>query len=116
MKLSCALLLATTLPAFAQDSFVPLPLDCGGAAPDWSMAITEDGTLFEYAGISTPDLDIAWETKAEGADWPRVLTMIGRGTSAIVILEPPIEGTFAVRVLTQRGETPLLLTGTCAEF
>ncbi|KAG1655730.1 Envelope biogenesis factor ElyC [Nymphon striatum] len=87
-----------------------------GADPDWAMSITEDGTLFEYGQAVDTELDIAWETPAEGAAWPRVLTLLGRGTSAIVILEQPRDATYPIRILTQRGETPLLLVGGCSEF
>lgn len=104
---------AVALPASAQDPFVPLPLSCEGTAPDWIMDITKDGTSFEYRQRIEADLNIAWETQAEGVDWPRALTLIGRGTSAIVILEAPSAGTHPIRILTQQGETPLLLVGSC---
>jgi len=50
-------------------------------------------------------------TRPNGQDWPRALTFIGRGDSAIVIVEDGPD--HAVRVLTQRGETPIMLIGTC---
>lgn len=114
MRLILPALMSLALPAVAQDiqdlSEI-LPLICDGAEPAWSMTITEDGSLFDYG--RTSDLDIAWETQAEGAQWPRALTLIGRGDTAIVILEAPTDDSYPIRILTQRGETPLLLTGTC---
>lgn len=91
MRLIFPILMMSALPAVAQDTSVPLPFECAGENPDWWMTITEDGTVFEALGAAQTDLDIAWETLAEGADWPRVLTLIGRGTSAIVIIEAPAE-------------------------
>ncbi|MCF2870733.1 hypothetical protein L0664_06610 [Octadecabacter sp. G9-8] len=113
MRLILPLITFCAGPVAAQDTPVPLPFLCEGADPAWSMTITEDGTLFETATKSDVDLDIAWETRTEGADWPRALTLIGRGSSAIVIVEPPQDTTFPVRILTQDGETPLLLVGSC---
>lgn len=106
-----ALPLLAALPVFAED--LPLPLVCTGLNPDWGLEIRDDGSTLSYQRID--DMDLAWETQAEGADWPRALTLIGRGTSAIVVLDQTAcdGGDLSANVLTQQGETPLLLTGCC---
>lgn len=89
------------------------PLSCTGSAPDWSLNIQENGAEFDFRRLS--NLDIALDTPAQRAQWPRALTLVGRGDSAIVILENMTceTGALTARILTQRGETPILLTGCC---
>lgn len=98
-------------PCFAQDA--PLPLICAGSNPGWTMQITRDGADFSY--LYDADLNFTLETRAEGDEWPRAYTFVGRGTSAILLIEPAtcVAGLMSARVFTQRGETPILLTGCC---
>jgi len=97
-------------PALAQDA--PLEMSCHGTAPEWSLISTAQGATFTL--IHASDLTLQLTTVAQGAEWPRAFTFIGRGDSAIVILEGEQDnGSHPARVLTQRGETPLLLTGSC---
>lgn len=113
MRFLLILVALIAAPAAARDDPVPLPLECSGFDPAWHMTLSADGSVFDD-GMAR-DLDIAWQTRAAGAAWPRALTLIGRGVSAIVILESPKDTTFPVRVLTQREETPMLLIGMCQQ-
>ncbi|AKS45961.1 hypothetical protein SAMN05444287_1066 [Octadecabacter temperatus] len=112
--LSTLLLVGLTSIANAQEPvLLPTPLTCGGVEPEWSMSLDGSQGEFEYHGAS--NMTIMLDTPAEGADWPRAFTLIGRGDSAILIVEPNAceTGPYTARVLTQRGETPVLLTGCC---
>jgi hypothetical protein len=103
------------VPAFADE----LPaLNCEGVAPDWQIAIKGDTAQFKYR--FDEQMDIPQRSSAEGADWPKALTLIGRQSTAIIVLNErrcstphgdgfPIEA----NVLTQKAETPVLLTGCC---
>ena len=106
-------LIAITLTHQAKAQSLDTPLSCFGETPDWSLEITQDNAAFDFR--RTSDLTLALTTKAQGVEWPRALTFVGRGDSAIVILEDlACDGNeLTARVLTQRGETPLLLTGCC---
>ena len=108
------------LPAYAQDTALPLPLLCGGDGPDWDLSINADGVEFNYLREST--LEIGLETRPANAQWPVALTMVGRGDTAIAIIDQgqckwdemaETDNAFSIEVLTQRGETPVLLVGCC---
>lgn len=108
--------------ATASDAAEPPPLLCGGAEPFWNLTIEDDRAAF-----STPErpdavtFDIRLRTRAEGRDWPRAFTLIGRGDTAVIVLDQrscsdtvtdrayPYAGT----LLTQRGTEPILLSGCC---
>lgn len=95
---------------------------CGGAEPFWNLTIEDD-----RAAYSTPDqpdavsFEIRLDTRAEGRDWPRALTLIARGDTAVILLDQracsdtvsdrayPYSGT----LLTQRGVEPIVLSGCC---
>ncbi len=87
---------------------------CLGNDPNWSLEISEDAATFAYLDRQS-DLGIPQKSAAEGRDWPLAMTLVGPRDSAIVILHDRIcEGqTHEAQVLTQRGETPILLTGCC---
>lgn len=95
--------------AHAQD--IQSNFTCQGSNPEWELISDSDAATFDY--LRTSDLTLALTTFPDGQDWPRAHTFIGRGDSAIVIVEPAVENRHPVRILTQRGETPLLLIGTC---
>lgn len=95
--------------AHAQD--VQSNFTCQGSDIEWEFLAFDDIATFDYQRIS--ELTLALTTVPEGQNWPRAYTFIGRGDSAIVIVEPLVENSHPVRILTQRGETPLLLVGTC---
>lgn len=94
------------------------PLACEGAAPDWTLTIA--GPVARLTIERPLDMTVPQSSVAEGADWPRALTLVGDRDTAIVILDEeacstahakdfPIEA----HILTQRGTTPILLTGCC---
>lgn len=104
----------------AQDPQAPLalPLACEGNSPDWRLDLSGPVARFRFSGAT--EMEIPLRTRAEGRDWPRALTLIGERDTAIVVLHDracgiaqdsfPIEA----QILTQRGQTPVLLTGCCA--
>lgn len=103
------LFLALATPAIAQHAD---PASCFGEDPDWTLEIEGTTATLDYQRAS--DLTLMLSTSPEGFDWPQAYTFIGRGDSAIVIREATQrDNSSKVRVLTQRGETPLLLVGKC---
>ena len=88
------------------------PLACAGSTVDWSLTLDADTAQFKYLDRDST-LDIMQQSVAEGATWPIAMTAIGPRDSAIIILEDAVQDTHPVRVLTQRGETPILLAGLC---
>lgn len=117
MKRLCLIACLAACPAAAQTT--DLPRSCTGQSPDWSLTLEGDQATFSF--IFESDLNLMLETIAERSDWPRALTYIGRGDSAIVLLEAgnacrydtASDSTMSANILTQRGETPVLLTGCC---
>lgn len=109
LKIPVIAFLAT--PVAAQE--ISYPLACTGSDPDWSLILDAAQGEFDFQRLS--NLDVVLDTTAQGADWPRAITLIGRGDSAIVILENTVceIGNLSARILTQRGETPIFLTGCC---
>lgn len=100
-----AILLAS--PALAENYI------CKGSAPDWELTITGSEAIFDFErknSFQIPDTAIA-----EGRDWPRAKPIIGDFDTAIAILDQAAceTGPITVDILTQRGQTPLLLTGCC---
>jgi len=60
-------------------------------------------------------MEIMHDVEAEGAPWPRALTLIGLSDTAIVVLDAAESGVPArALVLTQRAGRPILLEGACA--
>lgn len=92
----------------------PLALDCVGTAPEWHLNLRPEGAAFSYLDRQS-EMTIPQSSTAEGADWPKAMTLIAPRDSAIVILHDRacFGGTHEAQVLTQRGETPVLLTGCC---
>ena len=104
---------ALALPLGATADTLP-PLDCSGSAPDWALILTDDVARLDFQRQS--DMTIPHRTSAEGQDWPQALTLINRFDTAIAIIDKRqcASGPYTAHVLTQRGETPILLTGCCA--
>lgn len=101
-----AILCAAT-PAMAED-FI-----CAGQNPDWELTITGDTGIFEFErknSFNIPDTAVAL-----GQEWPQAKPLIGDFDTAIAILDQDScpTGPIAVDVLTQRGQSPILLTGCC---
>lgn len=88
------------------------PLTCTDQANEWALTINEDVAFFAYLD-RTSEMQVMQRSVAENQDWPVAMTVVGPRDSGIVILEGPQDGAYAVRVLTQRGETPILLAGQC---
>lgn len=111
---SVLILLLSAAPALARD----LPLSCSGTAPDWRLDLLGPVAVFHFPTRS--EMDVKLITPAEGRDWPVAKTLAGPRDTAIVLLNEracsAADGTFPIeaQVLTQRGTTPLLLTGCCA--
>ena len=97
--------------AILADSFA---LTCEGSTPDWSLDLTETEARFAFLDRESV-MDIPQRSTAEGADWPKAMTLIGPRDSAIIVLHQRScqQAEFEIQVLTQRGETPILLTGCC---
>lgn len=120
MKLIPTLILASfASAASAQQNALSItpPLACQGFEPDWTLYVEGATAQFEFQRQS--DLTVMLDTPAQGDADVRALTLIGRGDSVILIVEPArcetgdTTGPMSARILTQRGETPLLLTGCC---
>lgn len=100
-----ALFLATPLAA---ENYI-----CSGSAPDWELTITGSDAIFDFErknSFQIPDTAFA-----EGRDWPQAKPLIGDFDTAVVILDKDSceTGDLSVDILTQRGQTPVLLTGCC---
>jgi hypothetical protein len=102
----------TILPTIAYAEALP-PMNCAGSAPDWSLQIGSDTAQFQFQRES--EMTIPHQTSAEGQEWPRALTLLSRNDTAIAIIDKRTCGTapYAAEVLTQRGQTPILLIGCC---
>lgn len=63
--------------------------------------------------------DVPHFTIAEGRDWPRAYSLIADFDTAILIVDQLAcrlgeqQTSHAAQILTQRGQTPILLTGCC---
>ncbi len=87
-------------------------LICHDAADEWSLSLDGQTASFAYVDRIS-DMQIMQQSVAEGLSWPIAMTVVGPRDSAIIIIEQPVDESYPVRVLTQRGETPILLAGTC---
>ena len=96
-------------PALAEDYI------CSGDAPSWDLAFDEVQATFEFPAPT--DMDVMNEVPAEGTGWPKAFTLIGDRDTAIVLLERETCGAapYRAHVLTQRGQSPILLTGCCTD-
>ena len=88
---------------------------CAGENPNWDLTLSGSEARFAYDHRDT-NFDVPLTTTAENRNWPRAYTLIAEADTAIVLLEQAIcsDGdTHRAHVLTQRGQTPILLTGCC---
>ena len=88
--------------------------DCAGDAPDWKLQFDQVQARFLFPSVT--EMDVMQTNSAEGRDWPQAFTLIGDRDTAIVLLEQEAcraDHPFRGHVLTQRGQTPILLTGCC---
>lgn len=91
-----------------------LDLSCSGSNPDWTLSYDGASAEFDFAGRKSM-MEVPQKSTAEGADWPKAATLIAPRDSAIILIHQRQCGMMdhEMQVLTQRGETPLLLTGCC---
>ncbi|WP_298357444.1 hypothetical protein [uncultured Litoreibacter sp.] len=104
-------------PALAQDNLPPLA--CEGDTPDWQLGLYGETAQFTYNGKAL-DMTVPQITHAESADFPKALTLLAARDTAILILNKRrcdsnfvTAFPFEVNILTQKGETPVILTGCC---
>lgn len=92
-------------------------LGCSGVAPAWTLTLDGDAARFAMpeSGRPVTRMQVMQRSAAEGRDWPRAMTLIGKTDTAILLLEREPCGAAPVRahVLTQQGQRPILLTGCC---
>ncbi len=87
---------------------------CAGQTPDWQLNM--DSAQARMVFPATTEMDVKLATPAEGQDWPRAYTLVGERDTAIVVIEQENcsdTAPFRAHVLTQRGQTPIFLTGCC---
>ncbi|GAA6165159.1 hypothetical protein NBRC116590_28630 [Pelagimonas sp. KU-00592-HH] len=107
--------LGATLAAGAAGADVPLT--CEGVGPDWDLTLAEDSASFTFQ--RSDRFDVPQSSVAEGHDWPRAYTLIAEFDTAILLVDKATctlgadTWPFTAHVLTQRGQTPILLTGCC---
>lgn len=97
----------------------PIPvLSCHGADPAWTLTIFRDEAIFELT--RQVKLEIPLVTRAEGRDWPRAWSLIGRQDTVIAVIDRDIcqlrgmDFPYSADILTQRASTAIVLTGCCA--
>ena len=94
------------------------PLSCEGHDPDWFLTLAGPESQFRYDKRKT-DFKIPQSNVAEGHDWPRAFTLVADFDTAIVLIDEATcllnetSWPITAHVLTQRGQTPILLTGCC---
>ena len=94
------------------------PLTCEGLGPEWDLTLAGTTARFTYQRSNT--FDVPQSSVAEGHDWPRAYTLIAEFDTAILLVDKATcalgadTWPFTAHVLTQRGQTPILLTGCCA--
>lgn len=90
--------------------------NCLGTTPSWELTVRHETAQFAFHDRNTA-LDIMQSSTPEGIDWPLVLTMVGPRDSAIVILTTQTCNgqDYSAHILTQRGDTPIVLTGCCSK-
>jgi hypothetical protein len=122
---SLAIFILLSATSTAADS----PLRCYGHAPDWSLEIAGTTALFSYplSPNSAQSFDIPQRSQPEGAarHWPQAMTLIADFDTAIVVLDrancqtgddsttTDSPSNIRAHILTQRNQTPILLTGCC---
>ena len=102
----CAALMPLSLSA-------AVTMTCEGDG--WTLDLMETQARLSFP--SPTDMDIPHSVSAEGADWPKALTLLGdRDTASVLLHDRACDGgSHEVQVLTQRAQTPILLQGCCQE-
>lgn len=107
MLRSTSFVLCLALPAYAEQ------YECSGTDPQWTISLNE--SVAEFSFERTTEFTIPDTAIALGREWPRAMPLISDFDTAVVVLDQGICGDSNLRahVLTQRGQTPILLTGCC---
>lgn len=109
----CSILLTalTAAPVWAQ-SFA---CACTGIGPAWSLSVDDAQARLVFPAPT--DMDVMLVTPAQGQDWPRAYTLVGDRDTAIVLIEREACSSqdYRAHVFTQRGQTPILLSGCCEQ-
>ncbi len=101
------------LALLPQAALADLPqLSCADHDGSWQLELSQVDATFAYLDRNS-DMQVMQQSIADGQDWPIAMTVVGPRDSGIVIVEAPQDDTYPVRILTQRGETPILLAGFC---
>ncbi|MDG1457865.1 MAG: hypothetical protein P8Q92_08265 [Pseudoprimorskyibacter sp.] len=100
------------LPGFALAD-LPQRMMCNGQNPAWTLRIEDDTAVLNH--LIKTQMNLMLSTVAKGQLTPVALTFVGDRDTAIVVVHDRICGTapYEAQVLTQRGQTPILLTGCC---
>ena len=87
--------------------------ECAGQSPEWQLELDLASARVQFP--TTTQMEVMLSTPAEGKDWPIAYTLVGERDTAIALLERETCGSDEIRahILTQRGQTPILLTGCC---
>jgi hypothetical protein len=94
-------------------------IGCRGTNPGWTLELREDSAYFSLP--QPMEYEIPLITMADNREWPRVYTLLMGFETAIVILDKDLcqlgnrRFPMSVDVLTQRAETPIVLTGCCLD-
>lgn len=94
------------------------PLACEGYDPDWYLTLAGPDAQFTYGGRKL-DVEVPQSSIAEGHDWPRAYTLLANSDTAIVVINQTSctsgnrQWPVTAHILTQRGQSPILLTGCC---
>lgn len=110
MRVLC-LLFISIIPTFASAA----DFLCSGDDPAWDLTMEDETAQFRFQRRS--ELSLMLTTTAQDSDTPQALTYVGRGDSLIAIIEDGIcrygDGDYSATILTQRGQTPVMLLGCC---
>lgn len=108
-----ALLIVILLPVQAISDPKWPDMVCKGAVPSWTLNLMGDRAVLVFP--SATDLEIKHSASAEGQDWPIALTLVGDRDTGIVLVHKRQcnSAPYEAQLLTQRGQTPILLTGCC---
>lgn len=83
-------------------------ISCSGQDPDWVLSLSNNVATFSFERIS--EMEVMQDDTAMNTDNVRGLTLVGPRDSAIIILHTAEK---LATVLTQRGQSPIILAGTC---
>lgn len=108
-----ALLLSCIANEVSAESF-----SCTGNTSGWELQINGDAASFSIS--PEEEFVIPQISTTDDGAWPRAYTLIGGRDTAILVLHERMcsndrvtNGPYEATVLTQQGETPVILSGCC---